>query len=280
MNNRPELSTPDIIKLFTAVPATFVDDFYSLYDRKNIGEKYIIDFDKLSQWLDVDKKNLLRTLRSSYKRGDDFIETKEKIKNREIGIGNHYKLKVMLTSDCMKRLCMRSRSEKAETVRTYFIEIDEFINHYSDQIVDGIVDDIEKLQKNNNLNDGPGYLYIFKVAKHLNKIGYTDDLKKRLSTYNTGRATDVKLLYTYRVEHKKEVEQCVKEFMKEKRFKKRREIYKIDSEIIVKLIKYCATMSFKLHFKSSNTKLEDSEQYDYVALVQKDALTSVNPMNE
>ena len=58
---RPKLTTPDLIKLFTAVPASFVDDFFSLYDRENTGimNDFVIDFDKLTIWLDVDKKNCL-----------------------------------------------------------------------------------------------------------------------------------------------------------------------------------------------------------------------------
>ena len=64
----PKLSVPQVIKLFTNVPATFVDDFFLLYDPKD-PSTFIVDLDVLSKWLDVAKYGLFRTLRQSYKIG-------------------------------------------------------------------------------------------------------------------------------------------------------------------------------------------------------------------
>jgi phage anti-repressor protein len=263
----PKLTTVEVIKLFTNVPEGFAEDFFSLYDKKHVGkDDYIIDVEKLAKWLEVTKKNLLRTLRLSYTTNIDYIEIKAPKPNQTSKGGNNYK-KVMLTPDCMKRICMRSTSNKAETVRTYFIEIENFLIHYNDQIVEGIMRDIQDLARKNiaeKRNDGPGVIYILradKASSNLNKIGQTGmELIQRLRTYNTGRAQDVEVLSVYRTEYRMEVERCIKKLMKEKQFKKRREIYHVNWEIIQKLIAGCAQLSMKLHGVSRNSVM-DGEYY-------------------
>jgi len=142
----PKLSVSQVIKRFTNVPAAFVDDFFSLYDPKD-PSTFIVDVESLSKWLDVRKSCLIKTLRKSYIVGEDFIEEKRPKTDKHYKNGGNRNIQVMLTANCMKRLCMRSRSEKAETARTYFIEIDKFILHYSDEIVNGLMMNIKALQK-------------------------------------------------------------------------------------------------------------------------------------
>jgi phage anti-repressor protein len=111
---------------------------------------------------DTQKRFDRYTLKRSYKVNIDYTITKY---NTNKPGSNNYK-KTMLTIDCFKRLCMRSRSLKAEEVRSYFIELDDFIAHYSDQIYDGIIRDIEKVAKRVNKNpntDGPGYIYAIRA---------------------------------------------------------------------------------------------------------------------
>ena len=44
----------------------------------------------------------------------------------------------MLTPDCFKRLCLLSRTKKAEEVRTYFLELEKLIGNYKDYIINGL----------------------------------------------------------------------------------------------------------------------------------------------
>ena len=103
--------------------------------------------DVLAKWLHVPKKVLLKTLRESYIINQDYITTSKPKRVGKYGGNNHKE--VLLTADCMKRLCMRSRSAKAETVRTYFIQIEDFIFRYNAQIVDGLMRDIQNVQEKN-----------------------------------------------------------------------------------------------------------------------------------
>jgi phage anti-repressor protein/predicted GIY-YIG superfamily endonuclease len=263
---QPKLKVTDVIKLFTQVPHKFVDDFFALYDeRKSIDyDGFTINLTMLAKWLNTDKTFLLRTLRTSYIRNTDFIT--ESDPNKKTKMGGNRNLRVMITPDCMKRLCMRSRSAKAETVRTYFIEIERFLINYNDQIVDGLMRDIGNLEvqaKRENRKDGPGTIYVLRASKEMSslyKIGQTVDLKKRLATYNTGRAEDVEVLSVYRTPYRKEVELCLKRLLKAKQYKKRREIYHIDWEILQKLILGCGNLSLKLHHTKRKSVL-DGEYY-------------------
>lgn len=251
----PKLSTAEVIKLFTNVPKKFVDDFLALYDPTYPAD-FVIDLDILANWLDVKKGFLLRTLRTSYKLNQDYITRKEPIVSK-FG-GNNY-IKVMLTADCMKRLCLRSKSVKAETVRTYFIEIENFLFHYNDAIVDGLMKNIQEMQMKNiskKKPDGPGVVYVIKVNKKVKKFGHTEDMEKRLAAYNTGRINGVKLLHIYSTDYRKEVERCVKKLMEKKRYVKRKELYEVDEEIIEKLIEGCSGLSMKLHYTGSKAELQ------------------------
>jgi hypothetical protein len=261
-----KLSKAQLIKLFTRVPAAFVDDFYAFLKDKKRQNDFSIDLEKVSKWLKVAKYNLLKTLRGSYTQNKDYttgevpnvvFDVDAKVNPK--GAGRRRKL-VMLTPDCFKRLCMRSRSAKAETVRTYFNELDKFLDHYADQISDGITRDIEAVSKKMVKapgKDGPGYLYVLRASADnpdLKKIGHAADLIKRLATYNTGRAEDVELLYAYRVEKRKAVEACVKGMMEGKRFRKRREIYEIDLDILKALINGCNELSMELHHAAARSR--------------------------
>lgn len=207
--------------------------------------------DVLAKWLDVPKKVLHKTLRESYSINQDYMVTaKPKRVSGKYGGNNHKE--VLITADCMKRLCMRSRSAKAETVRTYFIEIEDFLFRYNDQIVDGLMRDIQNMQEENikkKKPDGPGMVYFFLAAEEVIKPGSASDMAKRLATYNTGRVEDVELLHVYKTDYRKEVERCLKKLMVEKQYKKRRELYEVDPDIVKKLIRGCANLSMKLHYK-------------------------------
>jgi hypothetical protein len=147
---------------------------------------------------------------------------------------------------------MRSRSAKAETVRTYFIEIEDFLFRYNDQIVDGLMRDIQNVQEKNikkKKPDGPGVVYFFRAGEDVIKPGSASDMVKRLATYNTGRLDDVELLHVYQTDYRKEVERCLKKLMAEKQYKKRRELYEVDPDIVKKLIRGCASLSMKLRYK-------------------------------
>jgi hypothetical protein len=81
------------------------------------------------------------------------------------------------------------------------------------------------------------------------KPGSASDIVKRLSTYNTGRLDDIELLHVYQTDYRKEVERCLNKLMAEKQYRKSRELYEVDPDIVKKLIRGCASLSMKLRYK-------------------------------
>ena len=90
---------------------------------------------------------------------------------------------------------------------------------------------------------------LFNKRDDVIKPGSASNMVDRLSTYNTGRVEDVELLHVYQTDYRKEVERCLKKLMAEKQYRKRRELYEVDPDIVKKLIRGCASLSMKLRYK-------------------------------
>ena len=85
-------------------------------------------------------------------------------------------------------------------------------------------------------------IYVFKALNTeltLYKIGRATDLKKRLLSHNSPMANDLKVLYEYETDNIEQVESCLKTLMKSAQYRKYKEVYKIDIEIIKTLIQQC-----------------------------------------
>ena len=134
-------------KKYSSISNIFIDDFFSLYTNNTTDNDLVINFDNLVNWLHMRKDSLKRTLIETYIKNIDYkikkIASKTPGKPREV---------IMITADCCKRLCMLSKTKKAEEVRTYFIEVEKLMNKYKDYIIDALnkkVGILENNQKNN-----------------------------------------------------------------------------------------------------------------------------------
>ena len=115
------LETNNIIihdKKISSINNKFIDDFFSLYNIKISNDNFVIDLENLTTWLKSQKKHLKETLINSYIRNIDY-----KVSKKDINTGGRKSELILLTTDCMKRLCMFSRTKKSEEFRKYFIEL-------------------------------------------------------------------------------------------------------------------------------------------------------------
>ena len=147
------------------------------------------------------------------------------------------KEEILITSDCCKQFCMLSKTKKAEEVRTYFIEIEKFVNKYKNYIIEALNKKIDILENNQKpISDTKsGIIYILKTDKNivdLYKIGKTKKFKERIRTHNSS--------------HIYEVEKCLKNILTTKQYRKRKEFYQIDLDVLKELIKKCDKMSLKV----------------------------------
>lgn len=221
-----------------------------MYGESTSQTDMVVDLDQVAKWLGVRKQALIKTLHESYKKGIDYIDIAvPRISGKH---GGQLKRAQTLTPDCFKRLCMRSRSKKAEDVRTYFIQLEALVIKYREQLMAGMQEDMQRLERNqagpsgNRARAGkgprPGYIYALRASERADgivKIGKAVDLRRRLGQHNASRADDVEVLYAFRTDDIDAMETCVKAWMKDKRYRKHKEIYKADLDMIKAIIDGC-----------------------------------------
>ena len=240
----------DYIKNESNVPQEFIDDFFSLYQYNTKDTEFVIDLDVLVKWLDTRKSTIKETLVKSYTKNVDYTE-----KNNKLDSAGRPSAIIMLTPDCMKRLCMVSRTKKAEDVRSYFIELEKHINQYKDVI-------IERYVTNHTAQPTDitgGVIYLLNTDLNLPgvyKIGKTADFKSRLKTHQSAHVDNIKVIKVYRTTDIDNVEKCLKQYLKSKQFKKYKEFYQVDIDDISKLFTICnnATLSAKKVLSKADQK--------------------------
>lgn len=156
---------------------------------------------------------------------------------------------------------MRSRSKRGESVRQYFIDMELALYKYKDYIVDGLNTKIEQLENNQKPKNYPnkGIIYVLQALNTENtslyKIGRTINSKSRFNSHNSPLANDLKVIMIYETENVKQTEACLKNFMREAKYRKYKEIYEIDLNILRKIVKKCDA-----DVKEINEKIRTSQR--------------------
>ena len=250
------LNLPEFLKKYSTIPNQFIDDFFSLYDYKTSDSDMIIDFDNLAKWLNVTKRNLKKTLERTYTKNIDYkiniIKSSSKGRPTE---------EIMITPDCMKRMCMLSASAKSEEVRTYFIKIEKLLDKYKQVIIDELNKKVGILEQNQKpkINPKHGVIYVIRSSKtteDIFKLGRSKKFLARLMAHNSSEADDVEIMLLYETDNIIQVENCVKNALKTKQYRKRKEIYQVDMDTIKQVISGCDDIISKVkNTKKTKTKL-------------------------
>ncbi len=248
------ISLQDFLKKYSSISNKFIDDFFSLYTINTNDDDLIIDFDNLLKWLKIRKDSLKRTLIDTYIKNVDYKITK--IKSTTAGKPREH---ILLTADCCKRLCMLSKTTKAEEVRTYFIELEKIMDKYKNYIIEGLNKKIDILENNQKpiQNLKGGIIYVLKTDYNivdLYKIGKTKKFKERIRTHNNSHIDNVNIVHVYETDYIDEVEKCLKNVLSSKQYKKRKEFYQIDIDTLKELINTCDKMSLKVRKNNKNIK--------------------------
>jgi phage anti-repressor protein len=248
----------EFLKTYSLIDNKFIEDFYTFYDEGKNEYDFTISLELVSNWLNVRKDHLKTLLISNFIKNTDYTE--RKISGQK-GKGTNNRIDVLLTYTCSKLLCMISKSEKANIIRNFYIELEKLIISYKDNIVNDLNKQLGVQVNNNKIieeNNKEGLIYILKVEDETYKIGTTAELKKRMTQYNVGRIDQLPIVYVFRCKNIKEVEKCVKDNMIKYRLKnhKNNEIFKVDDEFIKDTVIYCNKKTIKL---KENKKLLNSK---------------------
>jgi phage anti-repressor protein len=239
------ISLKDFLKTYTAISNKFVDEYYFFYELCE-NNNHGINCDLVINYLEYkNTKKFYERLREKYVHNIDFI-IKRKINP---GSKTAKRVEYFISLDCFEKICMESRTSKGEAVRDYFIILRKFINYYKTHFANSI----------NKLVNKKKYVYIILVDKNKNiqKFGRSIDIRKRLYTYATGKATHPDIKFIMIVDNPKNVENCVKIFIDKYKFKNKQELYKIDYDILKSVIFDCAEIT-----KNINDKIKNKNDYD------------------
>jgi phage anti-repressor protein len=238
----------NFLKKYSNVPNSFIDDFYSITNENYNSHELIIDFDIIVKWLKIRKDNLLNTLTNNFVSGKDYSYKKIKIKQKN---SNKTTIKsiIFITPLCFKELCMLSRSPKAGEVRSYYVALEDLIRRYHLYIEEHLRKKIGLLETNQKpkVNIKSGIIYIFEALNTINdesddklyKIGKTKNKNNRFNTYNSGNANDIEPLFILEVNDITSVEKCIKNLLEKYQYRKHKEIYKLNLDLMKKATDMC-----------------------------------------
>jgi phage anti-repressor protein len=255
-------SFPDYLKKYSTISNKFIDDFFGIHDYKIMENSIYIDFDLVVKWLQSSRSHLKSTLTNTYIENMDYRITKK------LSTGGRPSEVITLSYNCFRRLCLLSRTKKAEEVRSYFIGIEKHLNKYKDDIIDALKNRIGILNNNQKPKIKPksGVIYVMKTALDIEsvyKIGKSKNFTNRLSTHNSSHVDDVNIMLVYETLDIDAVENCLKSILKNHAYRKKKEFYKVEIDVLKELISGCDNLT--LISKSSSKQKLKGGMFLYIA---------------
>ncbi len=255
----------EFLKTYSKINNNFIDDFFGLY---NLNDKYnfAINLEYIAKWMKTNKSDLKETLVNSYKEKIDY----KIIKGVSNGLKGKPKETILLTPKCFKLMAMQSRTKKAIEVREYYYELENVIDQYKEYIIKGLEEKIKKLENNQKpkINPSKGIIYILETSDELGhyKVGKTKNLKQRLKQYNGDKKDDIIPLYVYETDDIDNIEKCVKTYAKQYQYRKYKEVYKADLNMLKDLINDCGEFNEKTNLKIKWKSNKQNGGNHYVAI--------------
>lgn len=232
------------ITKYSFVNAHFVKDFYNIIKEDYIERysEFLIDSEILRKWLAILNRRIFNdTIKRSYKKNIDYVI--KKVKKSEGSGGQNFEV-ITLTPEAAKKICLSTNSKKGGQIQQYFLDLEVALYKYKNYIIDGMEKKIKQLENNQKpkINSNKKIIYVFKALNTdltLYKIGKTINSKTRFSKHNSPMANDLEVLFQYETENIDQVESCIKAQMKKAQYRKYKEIYEVDLDIIKKSLKNC-----------------------------------------
>ena len=248
------------INKYSFVNSKFVKDFYNIIKEDYIERynEFLIDSEILRKWLEIANRRIFNdTIKRSYKKNIDY--TIKKVKKSEGSGGQNYEV-ITLTPEASKKICLSTNSKMGGQVQQYFLDLEVALYKYKNYIIEGMNKKIQQLENNQKpkINANKKIIYVFRALNTdltLYKIGKTINSKTRFSKYNSPMANDLEVLFQYETENIDQVEMCIKAYMKKAQYRKYKEVYQVDLNIIKKTIKNC-----DVEINEINKEIENKKQ--------------------
>jgi phage anti-repressor protein len=207
----------------------FVANFYC-YLNCNQKTDFVINLDRIWKWLGYNRINdCHRVLLKNFKENQDYKIEKAALQDGKAGpklseegknlggsgLNREY---ITLTVNCFKKLCLKSRTEKADQIHDYYIELEEMMNELVAEQAKELsqkllIKDKQIIQKEYNLYinfSKKPILYIAYTEEDVIKFGYTDDIETRIKDHKREIRSDFNFEYIYESVYNREIERRIK----------------------------------------------------------------------
>jgi hypothetical protein len=126
-------------------------------------------------------------------------------------------------------------------------------------VIDALDKKISILENNQKPipNNKSGIIYVLKTDHdivNLYKLEKTKKFKEKIRTHNSSHIDNVDIVHIYETNYIDKVEKCLKNVLLTKQYRKRKEFYQIDLDILKELIQSCDKMSLKVRKNNKNIK--------------------------
>ena len=270
---------------YTTINTKFIEDFNNIIKEDYFDKYYdfLIDSEILRKWLKISvRKEFASNIKKNYKINVDY--KLDKIKKKE-GSGGHNREIIILTPEATKKICLMTKSAIGNDVRQYFIDIELAFYKFKNHIIESLNKKIQQLENNQKpkINSTKGLIYVFRALNTENatlyKIGRTINSKKRFNSHNSPLANDIEIIMTYEADNIEQLEICVKNYMKQAQYRKYKEIYEIDLNILKCIIKDCDTKLNEIN-KSINNKNKKLKGGNILNITQNDKIYLLIPSHQ
>ena len=234
----------EFISKYSFVNTKFAKDFYSIISEDYIERynEFLINSELLRKWLKINiRRSFNDTIKKSYRKNIDYKV--EKVK-KSVGSGGQNFEVITLTPEAAKKICLSTKSKIGSQVQQYFIDIELCLYKYKNYIIEGMNNKIKQLENNQKpkINAGKKIIYVFRALNTdltLYKIGRTINSRTRFFNHNSQMANDLEVIFQYETDNLEQVESCIKSYMKKSQYRKYKEIYQVDLDIIRKAVNEC-----------------------------------------
>ena len=252
----------DFLKKYSDVDIVFIKDFLSIQNGDMTHEPFKIDLDLVTKWLDATKGNLKETLLESYKANIDYILLLGNKKQK--GSGGHNREIILLTPDCFKMLCLRSKTKNAEKIRQYYLTLEKLVIIYKDDIIKNQNKRIEQLENNLKKPKFPvkGTIYVIAIEDGY-KIGKTGNMNNRYKLYQNAHKDNPEIKYVFYTHDIDQLESCIKNTLRYEVYRNRKEFYLIELNDIINEIVRCGDFitNFKCKCCKTNNKIKEFKSH-------------------
>ncbi len=259
------ISLQEYLIKYSNIDRQFIKDFIAI-QQSDISREYypfVVNLEMIMKWLQITQKGHLKeTLKKTYLKNFDYILLSPD--RKQTRRGGHNKEMILVTIKCFKRICLKTNSIMSDKIIDYYIALENLLIEYQQYIITVLIKE-NKLLKNDLNNDifpVGGLIYIIKIKHNYFKVGSTKNLKQRKMIYETGTIHKQKIIFWFETEDMKSVERCVKGLLTKFAIRKRKEVYLIGLDTIIRYIRGCVGMISNAACEVCNEKTINLDHFE------------------